>query len=131
MKRKILFLACFIPLLLFAQQKHTLSGYIYEKGSLESLPAVTIYLPDYNIAASSNSYGFYSATYPATDSITIIYSYLGFSVDTMRLASVPNLSYNKTMNKTITLKTVNITAEKKSTEVAQMSIHTTGKISHS
>jgi len=49
---------------------------------------------------------------------------MGFSVDTLRLASVPNLSFNKTMNRTVTLRTVNVAAEKKSTEVAQMSTHT-------
>ncbi|MCL2289308.1 MAG: TonB-dependent receptor [Bacteroidetes bacterium] len=124
MKRKILFLLCILPYCLFAQQKHTLSGYIYEKGSMESLPAVTIYLPDYNAAASSNSYGFYSITYSATDSVTVIYSYMGFAVDTVRLASVPNLSFNKLMDRTIKLRTVSVSAEKKSTEVAQMSTHT-------
>ena len=124
MKRKILFLLCFLPYFLFAQQKHTLSGYVYEKGSMESLPAVTIYLPDYNISTYSNSYGFYSITYPVTDSVTVIYSYMGFTVDTMRFASAPGLSFNKTMNRTITLKTVNVAAERRSTEVAQMSTHT-------
>ncbi|MCL2435791.1 MAG: TonB-dependent receptor [Lentimicrobiaceae bacterium] len=124
MKRRAILLLCCLPCFLFAQQKHTLSGYMYEKGSMESLPAVTIYLPDYNLSTYSNSYGFYSITYPATDSVTIIYSYMGFSVDTMRLASIPNLSFNKTMNKTVTLKTVSVAAEKKNTEVAQMSTHT-------
>jgi outer membrane receptor for ferrienterochelin and colicin len=124
MKTKFSLLFCFLPCLLFAQQKHTLSGYMYEKESMESLPAVTIYLPEYDLVTYSNSYGFYSITYPATDSIKIIYSYLGFSVDTMCLASAPNLSFNKMMNRTITLQTVNVTAEKKSTEVVQMSSHT-------
>jgi outer membrane receptor for ferrienterochelin and colicin len=124
MKRKLIFFICLLPILLLAQQKHTLSGYVYEKGSMESLPAVTIYLPEYNVSTSSNAYGFYSITYPAADSVTVIYSYLGFSVDTLRFASVPNLSFNNKMNRTIALRAVNVTAEKKSTDVAQMSTHT-------
>jgi len=124
MKIKIILLLSFLPYLLLAQQKHTLSGYMYEKGSMETLPAVTIFLPDNNLSTYSNGYGFYSITYSATDSVTVIYSYMGFSVDTVRLASVPNLSFNKTMNRTVTLRTVNVAAEKKSTEVAQMSTHT-------
>jgi outer membrane receptor for ferrienterochelin and colicin len=123
MKFNIFFLFCFLPLLLFAQQKHTLNGYVYEKGSQESLPGVTIYLPAYKTNTYTNSYGFYSITYPATDSIMVIYNYLGFSMDTIVLASVPDLSFNKVMNKTFTLQTVNVVAEKKITEVTQMSAH--------
>jgi outer membrane receptor for ferrienterochelin and colicin len=124
MRVKFFLIIYCIPFLLFAQQKHTLSGYIYEKGSMESLPGVTIYLPTYDIAAYSNSYGFYSITYPAADSVTIIYSYFGFAMDTVFMASIPNLSFNKVMDRTITLQTVNVTSEKKSTEVVQMSSHT-------
>jgi len=113
-----------LPCLLLAQQKHTLSGYVYEKGSMETLPGVTIYLPYYNISTYSNGYGFYSVTYPATDSVTVLYSYMGFSLDTVVLASLPQLSFNKIMNKTITLRTVQVTSEKKSTETTQMSAHT-------
>jgi outer membrane receptor for ferrienterochelin and colicin len=109
---------------LFAQQKHTLSGYVYEKGSMETLPAVTIYLPHYNINTFSNGYGFYSITYPAADSVTVIYSYMGFSIDTLIFVSLPQLSFNKVMEKGITLQAVQISAEKKSTETTQMSSHT-------
>jgi hypothetical protein len=107
-----------------AQQKHTLSGYVYEKGSMESLPGVAVYLPDYNINTYSNGYGFYSITYPATDSVTVIYSYMGFAMDTLSFASLPQLSFNKVMNKTLTLQAVQISAEKKITETPQMSSHT-------
>ncbi|MCL1849958.1 MAG: TonB-dependent receptor, partial [Bacteroidetes bacterium] len=124
MNKHFLTLFCFFPFLLFAQQKHTLSGYVYEKGSMESLPGVTIYLPDYDIIAFSNGYGFYSITYPAADFVTVLYSYMGFSIDTVVMASVPQLSFNKVMNKTITLQTVQISAEKKSMETPQMSTHT-------
>jgi outer membrane receptor for ferrienterochelin and colicin len=124
MNKYFLTLFCLLPCLLLAQQKHTLSGYVYEKGSMETLQGVTIYLPDYNINTFSNSYGFYSITYPATESVTIWYSYMGFSVDTVVLASVPQLSFNKVMNTTALLQTVQIVADKKSVETAQMSSHT-------
>jgi outer membrane receptor for ferrienterochelin and colicin len=124
MNKYFLTLFCLLPCFLFAQQKHTLSGYIYEKGSMETLQGVTIYLPDYNINTFSNSYGFYSITYPATESVTVWYSYMGFSVDTVVLASVPQLSFNKVMNTTALLQTVQIVADKKSVETAQMSSHT-------
>jgi len=124
MLRRIFIIFCFLPLFSFAQQKHTLSGFVQEKGSMESLPAVTIYLPDYNLVTTTNGYGFYSITYPATDTVRVIYSYLGFSRDTLVLASEPKLSYNKLMDKAFSLQTVQVVSEKKLTETAQMSSHT-------
>ncbi|MCL2246609.1 MAG: TonB-dependent receptor, partial [Lentimicrobiaceae bacterium] len=122
---KIFILLLFLfPCLLFAQQKHTISGYVYEKGSMETLPGVVVYLPEYKTSTYSNGYGFYSITYPAADSVMLIYSYMGFSMDTLTLASLPQLSFNKVMNKTVVLQTVQITSEKKSTETPQMSSHT-------
>jgi len=125
MKKKFLVLICFSTCILFAQQKHTLSGYVYDKVSMESLPGVTIYLPNQNnIVTYSNGYGFYSITYPAIDSVTVIYSYMGFAVDTLILLSSPQLSFNKVMEKTIVLETVQVVYEKKSTETPRMSSHT-------
>jgi len=123
MKRAFIILIFLLPCYVFAQQKHILSGYVYEKGSMESLPCVTIYLPEYNLGTYSNGYGFYSITYPATDSIVVIYRYLSFDVDTLKLASAPNLSLNKVMSSTLTLRTVTVLGERKSTEEAQMSTH--------
>jgi len=122
--REILILFCFLPSILFAQQKHVLSGYINEEGSKESLPGVIIYLPEYNSSTYSNGYGFYSISYPAADSVTVIYSYMGFSMDTLVMASQPQLSFNKVMSKVLQLQTVQIVSEKKSTETPQMSAHT-------
>jgi outer membrane receptor for ferrienterochelin and colicin len=124
MNKHLLSIFCLLPCILFAQQKHTLSGYVYEKGSMESLQGVTIYLPNYDISTFSNGYGFYSITYPATDSVTVLYSYMGFSIDTVVLGSVPQLSFNKVMNTTQLLQTVQIVSEKKSVENVQMSSHT-------
>ena len=123
MRKHFFVIVCMLPCLLFAQQKHTLSGYVYEKGSKESLQGVAIYLPKYDINTFSNSYGFYSITYPASDSITVMYSYMGFSIDTVVLASRSQISFNKVMNTTQLLQTVQIVSEKKSVETAQMSTH--------
>jgi outer membrane receptor for ferrienterochelin and colicin len=53
MKGKILIFIFLFPLLLFAQQKNTHSGSIYEKGSLDSLPVIT--LEPVNITAENKS----------------------------------------------------------------------------
>ena len=74
-------LSLFLFLLAFqtlqAQSKFTISGYINEKGSKESLPGVTVYISKLKVGTTSNNYGFYSITLPK-DSVEIIFSYVGF-----------------------------------------------------
>jgi hypothetical protein len=51
--------------LIFAQTKHTVSGYITTLSSGEALSSAKVYVPALNKGALSNSYGFYSLTLPA------------------------------------------------------------------
>jgi len=67
--------------------KRTISGYVKEKGSGELLLGVNIYSPALQVGTSTNTYGFYSLTIPALqDSITIIYSYVGYQSISINLA---------------------------------------------
>lgn len=67
--------------------KRTISGYVKEKGSGELLLGVNIYSPALQVGTSTNTYGFYSLTIPASqDSITIIYSYVGYQSISINLA---------------------------------------------
>ncbi|MFT6851103.1 MAG: hypothetical protein ACJATA_001921, partial [Sphingobacteriales bacterium] len=55
----------FLSLFLFANalaQKSTLSGYIKELGSQETLIGATIYFPEIKQGTVTNNYGFYSFT---------------------------------------------------------------------
>lgn len=71
-----------------APAKHTISGFVYEKGSRESLIGATIYIPELKTGTTTNNYGFYSITLPA-DSITLIVSYVGYQslVTTIKLSA--------------------------------------------
>ncbi len=64
---KYLFCALFalLPLLATAQNKVTLSGYVRDARSNESLMAATVYIKELGIGAQTNNYGFYSITVPA------------------------------------------------------------------
>lgn len=70
------------------QEKFTLNGQITDANSGEDLISATIYVPELNIGATTNVYGFYSLTLPK-GSYEIIYSYIGFEnqVVTLGLAS--------------------------------------------
>jgi outer membrane receptor for ferrienterochelin and colicin len=83
-------LAFFVFQTIYAQNKVTISGYIREKGSKELLIGVNVYLPNSAIGTSSNTYGFYSLTLPKTDSITLTYSFVGFSKKTIRIPFTAN-----------------------------------------
>src|SRR6266542_3427239 len=59
-------------------RKYTISGYIREDGSGELLTGVNVYLLLQKTGTVSNTYGFYSLTLPGGDSITLIYSFVGY-----------------------------------------------------
>ncbi len=59
-------------------QTFTVSGYIKDKENGESLIGANVFGQPSLSGTSSNTYGFYSLTLPASDSITLIYSYVGY-----------------------------------------------------
>ncbi len=124
MKKALLFTITFLLLLfggaLFAQ-KHTVSGFASEQTSKETLLGVTIYLPEHDLYAHTNSYGFYSLTYPASDSLTVIYFCMGYNTDTLHLASKEDLKLNIELKRGYQLEQVVVTSKRKSVETAQMS----------
>ena len=62
----------------YAQEKHTISGTVYDKKGNETLIGATIYFPDLSVGTTTNEYGFYSITISkGTHNISV--SYLGFS----------------------------------------------------
>src|SRR5688572_15745897 len=62
-----------------AQKKnYTISGFVREAGSLEPLLGVNIYVVELKSGTNTNVYGFYSLTIPAMDTVTLIYSYVGY-----------------------------------------------------
>ena len=102
-------------------QKITISGYMYERGSMESLPGGLIYEPVSQAAATTNTYGFYTLTLPYRDSMYVVFSSFGYMKDTLRIERPADYEYDARLAKITTLETVNITAEKSNTEQVQMS----------
>lgn len=120
--RKFCLLILF-PLLAIAAwgQKVTINGYIYERGSLETLPGTLIYEPQSQAAVTANTYGFYTITLPYRDSLFIVFSSFGYVNDTLWLKTNEDIEYDVHLSKVTTLETVTIMAEKQNTEQVQMS----------
>ncbi|GAB4035654.1 TonB-dependent receptor [Spirosoma gilvum] len=56
----------------------TISGYVRETGSQEALIGVNVYLPGTSTGTTTNTYGFYSLTLPAQDSLHLAFSFVGY-----------------------------------------------------
>ncbi|TDB68095.1 TonB-dependent receptor [Arundinibacter roseus] len=93
-----LFFTCFFLLssgICFSQNLLTISGFVRESGSQEQLPGVNVFVPGTAFGTVTNTYGFYSLTLPAADSLRLIYSFVGYE-KTERLLSP--FSQNTTLN---------------------------------
>ncbi|MDE2833186.1 MAG: TonB-dependent receptor [Bacteroidota bacterium] len=57
--------------------KHTISGYVLDAESGESLIGASIYAPNLDMGTATNQYGYFSLTVN-TDSITLAFTHLGY-----------------------------------------------------
>ena len=71
MKKIVLLLLLLSLLNLYSQTDYTLSGYVKDKSSGETLIGATISVKDTKLGAVTNAYGFYSLTLPEADSTII------------------------------------------------------------
>ena len=67
-----------ISLIVMAQEKYTISGYIKDQKNGEELIGATVYVKELSTGAAANIYGFYSLTIPE-GKYTLIYSYIGYN----------------------------------------------------
>ncbi len=115
----------FISILTQAQtnQKFTISGYISEHGSKESLPGVNIYVPKLKLGAVSNNYGFYTITLPA-DSVELLITFVGYKPQLFKLDLHKNIQLDIPLQSSIDLKEVEVSADKieRISDEVQMSI---------
>jgi hypothetical protein len=74
-------------------QKITISGYITELKSGESMIGATVYVPDKNAGTTTNAFGFYSLTLPA-DTMQLYIAAPGFETITQRMLPTGNQTLN-------------------------------------
>jgi hypothetical protein len=119
---KIIFLFFSISVSSQTITKYTISGYITEKGSKESLPAVNIYLPKLKAGVTTNNYGFYSITLPA-DTFDLVVSYVGYQPQYFKLNVFSNTQLDVALENNAQLQEVVVSANKEEriSEEVQMS----------
>ncbi len=101
-------------------QKHTISGYIKDKGSGESLIAANVFNKSDLKGTTTNTYGFYSLTLPQ-DSITLIVSYVGYNSVESTFYLDKDIELNIELASSIELDEIVITAEEEIQQQTQMS----------
>lgn len=89
----IYFLLGFTSVVL-AQSRFTISGYVHEQSSQQALIGVSVYVPGTSLGTTTNTYGFYSLTIPAQDSLTLLYSFVGYETITHTLPLHRNFTLN-------------------------------------
>ena len=114
-------LICSILLLLFfihilsaqtVTKKYTISGYLKDRQSSESLIGATVYQPSDLSGTSANQYGFYSITLPAGQ-ISLVYSFIGYQTEMMNFNLQKDTVINVNLNTSaVQLGEVEVTASR-------------------
>ncbi|WP_128547571.1 TonB-dependent receptor [Larkinella soli] len=103
----------------------TVSGYVHERGSREALIGVSVYLPGTSTGTTTNTYGFYSLTLPAQDSLRLVFSFVGYEPVQQTVAFRKNTELNVLLTPGRVLSEVTVTGsrtgEEKVSESPQMS----------
>ncbi len=107
-----LFLSLFLQLHGQPTERYTISGYVKEAISGESLIGVNIYIPERKAGTVTNNYGFYSITLPAVDSVRLIFSYVGFAPEIVHTTLNADIELNINLNPSTLLKEVTITSDR-------------------
>ncbi|MBU0489035.1 MAG: TonB-dependent receptor [Bacteroidetes bacterium] len=104
-------------------QKHTISGYVREKGSRELLIGVNVYNKKTMTGTVTNNYGFYSLTIP-DDSVELVVSYVGYKPFSTKLFLEKDVIVDAELNPALELDEVEISAERqeKVSETTRMSV---------
>ena len=111
----LFFLSLVLPSFVCAQYV-TLSGYMRDAASGESIIGGTVFVKEAEQGNQSNSYGFYSVSVkPGT--YTVIFSYVGYSPINLHMDLSSNLTYNAELKSSTTLNEVSVSTKRKDENV--------------
>jgi hypothetical protein len=107
---------------LFAQQKYTISGYVIDKETGESLIGVNVVCKENYQGTTSNTYGFYSLTL-SEGNVNVEFSYIGYQIEPKTIYLNKDITLNiELATSSHTIKEVTIVGEEAVVERTQSSI---------
>jgi CarboxypepD_reg-like domain/TonB-dependent Receptor Plug Domain len=102
---------CLVTLISIAQQNHTISGYVRDSESGETLLGANVFLEnDPSVGTVTNTYGFYSITLPDGEQ-RIVFSYLGYQTRVEVFSLTENMTLNIDMTEGIEMQEVVVSAK--------------------
>lgn len=118
MKNLIFFLFA-TPLFSFGQN-FTLSGYLKDSNTGEALIGANVFITNTKSGTVANTYGFYSISVPRTDTLGVVYSYLGYKAQIKKIKLDHNITLDVLLESSMNeLGTVTISAEKSNRNVTK------------
>jgi len=106
----------------YAQQKHTISGYITDKNNGESIIGANIYSKLTGKGVSSNTYGFYSLTVEEGEQ-EIVYSFIGYKTISQTINLQKDINYDIEFElSSVNVQEVEVTGESNIVEKTQTSV---------
>ena len=117
MRIKLTLLSIFLSINVFAQKKVTVSGYITDAMSSETLIGATVYDENTKHGAITNVFGFYSLTL-TEGSHTLKFSYVGYTPQSQTIDLHDNTTINIALSEMAELGEVVVTAEKEDAGIA-------------
>ena len=111
----ILLLVLLFPVAALAQ-KVSLSGYMRDAETGESLISGTVYIKEADQGGLTNNFGFYSVSVPP-GTYTVIYSYVGYNPLTKTIELKANQTFNAELQSATHLKEVQVTSGRKDENV--------------
>ena len=119
-----LILIFILPICVFSQKNFTISGYVKDDASGETLIFANVYnKANPTQGVSSNLYGFYSITLPKGD-YTLVFSYLGYANKEITINLNEDKRLNINLSEGITLEGVVVTAEEEDKNVSSTEMGT-------
>ncbi|MGQ0738012.1 MAG: TonB-dependent receptor [Bacteroidota bacterium] len=91
MKVVLLFIAALLCFTISTAQKITVSGYIKDAASKEVLIGATVYNAGTKTGTTTNQYGFFSLTVAAADTVELLISYSGYSLQAKKIVAKENI----------------------------------------
>jgi len=99
-----------------ASQRHTISGYIKDAATGETLIGASVFVEQLKVGAVSNAYGYYSLTLPA-GKITLRFSYVGYQTTEMTVNLNENITCSPSLHAGQLLDEVVITSTRTETGI--------------
>ena len=107
----VIFILTGFSVSLFGQSKFSVSGYVKDANTGETLTGASVYVKtESNLGASTNTYGFYTLRLAPGD-YTIVFAYLGFADQEKKISLTKDLSLSVDLSEGVEMSEVVIEAE--------------------